>query len=174
MYRQRYIDRPIVSFYLTNNNADRHDEIVFGGIDRKHYIGQLVYVPVDNGNYWQFHMEHILLGTEYMLCAYGCEAVADTGTSLIGGPKADIDYMHSYLGGHRLANGDVMFDCDGVSEFPTISFVFGNKQFTLEANHYVTKVYLYVCPCDIVFYSFFSLLAHADTTGRRIILCFGF
>lgn len=140
MYLQGHIEQPIVSFYLTNRNNNRADEMVFGGIDRKHYVGQLAYVPVDNDNYWQFHMQYILLGTKYMLCANGCEAVADTGTSLIGGPKTDIDYLHKYLGGHQVANGDVMFDCDDVSQFPTISFVMANKQFALDPNHYVTRV----------------------------------
>lgn len=140
MYMQGLIEAPIVSFYLSNADQESSGEIVFGGSDPKHYTGDLTYVDVDSQGYWQFHMQQVLLGSEYALCPNGCEAIADTGTSLIGGPQSDIDYLHNYLGGYQTNGGDILFDCDTISEMPSIYFVMGDSQFELTANDYTSQV----------------------------------
>lgn len=54
MVDQGLIEDPIFSFWL-NRNSEAGDggEIVFGGSDPKHYIGQHTYVPVTLKGYWQ-------------------------------------------------------------------------------------------------------------------------
>lgn len=146
MYYQGLIEQPIVSFYLTNLNTNNnvndqhHGEIIFGGSDSQHYIEPLIYIPIDTPKYWQFRMDYILLGDAYMLCSNGCEAIADTGTSLLGGPKDSINFMHTYLGGYQITNGEIVFNCDDIDNFPTITFSMGGNHFDLSPVDYVTVV----------------------------------
>jgi len=54
MADQELLDKKVFSFWL-NRNADDTDggELVFGGVDPKHYKGDHTYVPVSRNGYWQ-------------------------------------------------------------------------------------------------------------------------
>jgi len=97
--------------------------MILGGSDPDHYEGDFTYVPVTNKGYWQFTMDeyvklyiyYVIIHGSYVnkllmlshrriqindntLCAGGCQAIADTGTSLIVGPKSEIEAIHKYIG----------------------------------------------------------------------------
>lgn len=54
MIEQNLIKEPVFSFWL-NRNANEEDggEIVFGGMDSKHFKGEHTFVPVTRKAYWQ-------------------------------------------------------------------------------------------------------------------------
>lgn len=54
MVKQGLIRDPVFSFWLNRKTEEEQGgEIVFGGVDRKHYRGQHTYVPVTRKGYWQ-------------------------------------------------------------------------------------------------------------------------
>ncbi|XP_020584637.1 aspartic proteinase oryzasin-1-like [Phalaenopsis equestris] len=103
------IEDPIFSFWLNRNSEDGDGgEIVFGGSDPKHYIGQHTYVPVTLKGYWQFNMGDVLIGGESTgFCSGSCAAIADSGTSLIAGPTTVITEINQRIG----AAGIVSQEC---------------------------------------------------------------
>eukprot|EP00198_Chlamydomonas_reinhardtii_P002995 XP_001692331.1 pepsin-type aspartyl protease [Chlamydomonas reinhardtii] len=85
---------PVFSFWLNRDpNAPNGGELVLGGIDPTHFTGEHTWVPVTRQGYWQFNMEGLDLGPgSQKMCAKGCAAIADTGTSLIAGPSDEVGW----------------------------------------------------------------------------------
>jgi len=108
---------PQFSFWL-NRNASAGEpggELVFGGADPDHSTGDRAWVPVTRRGYWQFKMDGVrvpgagepdpmkggapLHGAP---CAGGCQAIADSGTSLLVGPTPEIAAINAALGARGL------------------------------------------------------------------------
>ncbi|OAY82804.1 Aspartic proteinase [Ananas comosus] len=54
MAEQKLIDKKVFSFWLNRNENDENGgEIVFGGVDSKHFKGDHTYVPITRKGYWQ-------------------------------------------------------------------------------------------------------------------------
>ncbi|XP_022005132.1 aspartic proteinase A1 isoform X2 [Helianthus annuus] len=88
MVEQGLVKEQVFSFWLNRNEADENGgELVFGGVDPKHFIGEHSYVPVTKKGYWQFDMGDFLIGNQSTgFCEGGCAAIVDSGTSLLAGP----------------------------------------------------------------------------------------
>jgi phytepsin len=92
MKEQKLLKDNVFSFWLNRNpDAPSGGELVFGGVDPKHFKGNHTYVPVSRKGYWQFNMGDLLIdGHSTGFCAKGCAAIADSGTSLLAGPTVCI------------------------------------------------------------------------------------
>ncbi|XP_054444753.1 napsin-A [Pteronotus mesoamericanus] len=140
---QGLLDKPVFSFYLNRDPAVVDGgELVLGGSDPAHYIPPLTYVPVTVPAYWQIHMERVKVGTGLTLCAQGCAAILDTGTSLITGPTEEIRALHKAVGGFPLLAGEHWIPCSKISTLPPIFFNLGGVWFNLTAQDYVVQMTL--------------------------------
>ncbi|EOA34173.1 hypothetical protein CARUB_v10021675mg [Capsella rubella] len=112
MLTQGLIKKPVFSFWLNRDpKSEEGGEIVFGGVDPKHFRGEHTYVPVTQRGYWQFDMGEVLIAGESTgYCGSGCSAIADSGTSLLAGPTAVIAMINKAIG----ASGVVSQQCKTV------------------------------------------------------------
>ncbi|XP_057458098.1 aspartic proteinase A1-like isoform X2 [Lotus japonicus] len=112
MLNQQLLAQPLFSFWLNRDtDGEEGGEIVFGGVDSDHYKGEHTYVPVTQKGYWQFEMGDVLIDGETTgLCAAGCSAIADSGTSLLAGPTSVIAQINNAIG----AAGVVSQECKAV------------------------------------------------------------
>ena len=51
------------------------------------------------------------------ICSYGCEAIVDSGTTLICGPSKEINRLNAKLGFDK--NGNI--DCSTIDSLPSLS-----------------------------------------------------
>ncbi|KAF0916973.1 hypothetical protein E2562_015138 [Oryza meyeriana var. granulata] len=112
MKEQKLIEKDIFSFWLNRDpDAPTGGELIFGGVDPNRYKGTHTYVPVTRKGYWQFEMGDFLIdGYSTGFCAGGCAAIADSGTSLLGGPTTIVAQINHAIG----AEGIVSMECKEV------------------------------------------------------------
>lgn len=141
MYNQGLIARPVVSFYLNKFFGDGEigGQVTFGGSDPRFYTGAFAYAPVTKRGYWQFRMDGIYIGGQLSMCRFGCETVADTGTSLIQGPSPEVDALHRQLGAIGVRFGLVQLNCQQVPQMPRLTFIVNGHSLEMSAADYVTR-----------------------------------
>ncbi|KAL1439621.1 hypothetical protein MTO96_031881 [Rhipicephalus appendiculatus] len=141
MVAQGVAAKPVFSVYLDRNTKDpQGGEVLFGGIDKAHYTGNITYVPVTRKGYWQFHMDGVTVGTNATFCNGGCEAIADTGTSLIAGPTAEIQKLNLAIGAAPFAAGEYLVSCKSIPKLPNITFTLNGHEFQLQGKDYIMQV----------------------------------
>jgi len=155
LYEAGLIAEPVFAFYLQKKvhpslmeNPEEKEAgggvLMLGGVDKRFYTGELLYVPVTRKAYWQFDMDAVQVNGHSVVPT--AAAIADTGTSLIAGPKDDIALIISKLGisapsGSGGADtGQYSIPCDQVDSLPPLTFVIGGQEFSLTGRQYVLEV----------------------------------
>ncbi|XP_006134990.1 cathepsin D [Pelodiscus sinensis] len=138
---QKLIEKNIFSFYLNRDpQAQPGGELLLGGTDPKYYTGNLEWVNVTRKAYWQVHMDEVDVANSLTLCKGGCEAIVDTGTSLITGPTEEVKALQAAIGAKPLIKGQYVIPCDKVPSLPVVSLVLGGKPYALTGEQYVFKI----------------------------------
>ncbi|XP_022631880.1 aspartic proteinase isoform X4 [Vigna radiata var. radiata] len=112
MIEQGQICHQIFSLWLNQDPIEEMGgEIVFGGIDYRHFRGEHTYVPLSQKGYWQIDVGDVLVTSNSTgLCEGGCAAIIDSGTSLIAGPTSVVTQINHAIG----AEGYVSFECKSI------------------------------------------------------------
>ncbi|XP_068097457.1 cathepsin D-like isoform X4 [Hyperolius riggenbachi] len=110
MMKQNLLEKNVFSFYLNRNPAAPiGGELLFGGTDPKYFEGDFHYLNVSRMAYWQIKADEVRVGSQLSLCKGGCQAIVDTGTSLITGPSTEISALHRAMGAFPILGGEHCF-----------------------------------------------------------------
>jgi len=138
MIDQKLIDEPVFAFYLQRDSSQQ-GELVFGGIDDKHYTGELVDVPLISETYWEVSLDSMQFGGSAVVST-AVKAIIDSGTSLLGGPKDQVDALAKKVGATSVLGKEYTIDCAKKPSLPDLSVTLGGKEFVLSAEDYVLTV----------------------------------
>ena len=87
MLNQKKIDEPVFAFYLGDANKEGQNSVAtFGGVDKDHFTGELVNLPLRRKAYWEVDFDSIALG-DNVAELDNTGVILDTGTSLIALPS---------------------------------------------------------------------------------------
>nr|XP_006006648.1 PREDICTED: cathepsin E-A-like [Latimeria chalumnae] len=138
---QELVEEPMFSFFLNRENDKKSGgELILGGIDHSLYKGSINWVPVTFKAYWQILMDNVKIQGRVAFCPNGCQAIVDTGTSLITGPSSEIKRLQEDIGASPTSHGEYYLDCRRLSSMPRVTFTIGQVEYTLTAKQYATKV----------------------------------
>ncbi|KAM9369378.1 cathepsin E [Phaethornis superciliosus] len=141
MIAQNLVELPMFSVYMSRNaESSLGGEVLFGGFDTSRFTGTLNWVPVTKRGYWQIQLDNIQLDGTVAFCATGCQAIVDTGTSLITGPSKEVKELQNYIGATPV-DGECTVDCKNLSEMPEVTFTIQGLPYTLSARDYTLMEY---------------------------------
>ncbi|XP_017001713.2 lysosomal aspartic protease [Drosophila takahashii] len=137
--QQGLVQRPVFSVYLRREGtSDFGGEVIWGGVDRSIYRGCINYVPVSMPAYWQFTVNSAKI--EGTLLCNGCQAIADTGTSLIVVPLRAYNTINRLLNATDSGEGEAFVDCSNLCNLPNMQLNIGGSVYTLSPKDYIYKV----------------------------------
>jgi len=134
VYNQGLVNDNLFAFYLGNSARDK-GELTLGGIDSAHYTGDITWVPLLAATYWEIKMDDIQIeGKSYSGSTTGVKAIVDTGTSIMTGPKAQVQAIADAIGAHAFIEGEYLVNCNVKQN---IDFVIAGNTYTLTPADYL-------------------------------------
>jgi cathepsin D len=133
---------PVFAFYLNRDPTTGQPtggELTICGTDSSHYTGAINWVPITKQGYWQFNADSVSVGSQTVTTG-GFAAIADTGTSLLVGPKTEVTKIQKAIGATPIEHGEYTVNCAKLSSMPNVVVTIGGKAFTLTPNDYVLKI----------------------------------
>uniref|UniRef100_A0A3Q1GRL8 Pepsin A-like n=1 Tax=Acanthochromis polyacanthus TaxID=80966 RepID=A0A3Q1GRL8_9TELE len=97
MWNQGIIPQNMFSMYLSSSVEG--SVLILGGTDSSHYTGSIKWIPLyHTSNLWNIQIQSIPINGNTVACAGRCEAVVDSGTSVIIGSDEEISNINGWLG----------------------------------------------------------------------------
>ncbi|XP_042319984.1 embryonic pepsinogen-like [Sceloporus undulatus] len=137
MMNEGLVQENLFSVYLSRGTTG--SMITFGGIDESYYTGSINWIPVTEQGYWQIALDSILVNGQVIACSGGCQAIVDTGTSLLAGPPSAISNLQNAIGATPGQYGQYDINCSNLSNMPDVVFVINGIQFPLTPEAYTMK-----------------------------------
>uniref|UniRef100_A0A8C4W9A7 pepsin A n=1 Tax=Gopherus evgoodei TaxID=1825980 RepID=A0A8C4W9A7_9SAUR len=130
MMNEGLVSEDLFSVYLSSDEQSG-SFVMFGGIDSSYYSGSLNWIPLSAETYWEITMDSVTMNGETIACSGGCQAIIDTGTSLLAGPSTGISSINSYIGA---SDGTVRISCSAMSSLPYIVFTINGIEFPTQIH----------------------------------------
>jgi len=163
--------RPVFAVYLGRRIEDEA-EITFGDYRQERMASPLSWVNVSHEGYWQFQFADLMIdGKPTGLCTkYGkrqCQAVLDTGSSLMMGPHEDVDPLVKLLN----FGNDTQMNCTKETKFPKLGFLVNGETFDMDPEDYMDRSHSAAMPAGVD--SCWAHLMPVGDTGRGPIFVLG-
>ncbi|KAJ5095390.1 Peptidase A1 [Penicillium alfredii] len=140
MLNQKLLDEPLFAFYLGNANKEGdNSEATFGGVDKNHYTGELIKIPLRRKAYWEVDFNAIALG-DNVAELDNTGVILDTGTSLIALPSTLAELLNKEIGAKKGFTGQYTVECDKRDSLPDLTFTLAGHNFTIGPYDYVLEV----------------------------------
>ncbi|KAM5223986.1 pregnancy-associated glycoprotein-like [Hipposideros larvatus] len=139
LWKQGLISQKLFAFYLSSHEKEG-SVVMFGKVDPSYYKGDLKWVPVTKHGYWQIAMDSISVNGKVIACEGGCQAVVDTGTALLFGPKDPTLDILKVINAQRTNTGEHVVDCNTTNTLPDVIFTINGVKYPVPATAYIQKV----------------------------------
>ncbi|XP_010838536.1 PREDICTED: pregnancy-associated glycoprotein 1-like [Bison bison bison] len=131
------ISEPVFAFYLSKDKREG-SVVMFGGVDHRYYKGELNWVPLIQAGGWTVHVDRISMKRKIIACSGGCEALVDTGTALIKGPRRLVNNIQKLMGATPRGSKHYV-SCSAVNTLPSIIFTINGISCPVPARAYILK-----------------------------------
>ncbi|GFO45939.1 cathepsin d [Plakobranchus ocellatus] len=143
MVIQGLLPAPVFSFYLNRYGTDDPDSVLtLGGTNPDYYNGDFAFANLTAPDRWQFEIDRIQLSNSKHFALRKCQAVVDTGSSLIVGPSDEVDALNKRLGAKPLQQGDrklYTFDRHELKSLPNLEFIVNGHKLSMTSRDYAAQ-----------------------------------
>lgn len=137
---QDLLDEGVFAFYLGDANKEGdNSEVTFGGVDKDHYTGELIKIPLRRKAYWEVEFDAVALGDNKAELE-NTGVILDTGTSLIALPSTLAELLNKEIGAKKGFSGQYSIECDKRSSLPDLTFTLSGHDFTITPYDYTLEV----------------------------------
>ncbi|XP_027426370.1 chymosin-like [Zalophus californianus] len=136
MMQKHLVAQDLFSVYLSRNGQG--SMLTLGAIDPSYYTGSLHWVPVTVQEYWQFSVDRVTVNGVVVACDGGCQAILDTGTSMLVGPSSDILNIQTAIGATQDQYGEFDINCRSLSSMPEVVFEIHGQKYPLPPSTYTS------------------------------------
>ncbi|XP_036115558.1 pepsin F-like [Molossus molossus] len=144
MWKQGLLSENLFAFYLSTN-TEMGSVVMFGGVDHSYYTGELKWVPVSRQGYWQITVDSISMNGKVIACDGSCQAIVDTGTSLLIGPNYHIFNILKIINARPTSTGEYIINCNTIRVLPDIVFTINGVGYPVPASAYIRRGQSNVC-----------------------------
>ncbi|XP_007076462.1 chymosin-like [Panthera tigris] len=137
MMQKHLVAKDLFSVYLDRNGPG--SMLTLGAIDPSYYTGPLHWVPVTVQEYWQFTVDRVTVNGVVVACDGGCQAILDTGTSMLVGPSSDILNIQTAIGATQDEFGQFDINCGQLSSMPMVVFEINGRKYPLPPSAYTSQ-----------------------------------
>ncbi|NXJ85992.1 PEPA protein, partial [Trogon melanurus] len=135
MMSEDLVSQDLFSVYLSGDEQSG-SFVLFGGIDSSYTTNGITWIPLSAETYWQISMErYVSINGEAVACAEGCQAIVDTGTSLLVVPSSVLNNLLATLG----ADSDGQISCSSVSLLPDLVYTINGNAYAVPPSSYVIE-----------------------------------
>ncbi|XP_070283352.1 pepsin F-like [Myotis yumanensis] len=144
LWKQGLLPDNLFAFYLSSNKRNG-SVVMFGGVDHSYYRGELQWVPVSEQGFWQVTVDSISMNGTVVACPGGCQAIVDTGASLLIGPHDPVLNILKSINAQNTSTGEYIVSCDDVQSLPDIVFTMNNVTYPVPASAYIRRGKTDIC-----------------------------
>ncbi|XP_025142995.1 pregnancy-associated glycoprotein 1-like [Bubalus bubalis] len=131
------ISEPVFAFYLSKDEWDG-SVVMFGGVDRHYYKGELNWVPLIQAGDWIVHMDTISIERKVIACSGRCKDIVDTGATFIEGPGTLIHNIQKFIG--AMPQGSKHYiSFSVVNTLTSIIFTINSINYPVPAQAYILR-----------------------------------
>ncbi|XP_009095356.1 pepsin A-5 isoform X2 [Serinus canaria] len=134
MMMENLVDSHLFSVYLSRDDKGG-SFVLFGAIDPFYTTKGISWIPLSAETYWQITMESVSVSGTPVACSSGCQAIVDTGTSLLAVPMRAFRTLMKHLGAS--SSGEI--SCEATKNLPSLIFHINGQEFPLLPRAYVVK-----------------------------------
>lgn len=124
----------VFSFFLPENEKHK-GELVIGGINPDHFVGELKNVTLTEMTYWQSVMDSFTIGDTQI--ASTSRIIVDSGTSMLTGPTEYVEKVAKILNATQIMPGRYTVPCKSLASMPDMHISIGGNVWTLSGKDYV-------------------------------------
>lgn len=147
LFNDGSLDEAVFGFYLQSNDNVK-GELFIGGVDQSKVSGSFRYVPVESDTYWQVSMPSMTMNGKSVTVV--TDAIVDSGTSLIVGPKKDVANIAAAAGAVAVQQGEYSIDCKATVPDITVTLG-GGTTLVIKGEALKIKVCIARVICQCIF-----------------------
>ncbi|KAB0377538.1 hypothetical protein FD755_011982 [Muntiacus reevesi] len=119
--------------------------VMFGGVNSFYFHGDLNWIPVIEPCYWQIIMDRVSMNGKVIACYGHCQAIVDTGRSLLLGPTDVVSNIQRHINPNPIGDSEQMMSCSDAMSPPPVTFTISGTDFPGTPKYYIQKISKSLC-----------------------------